>query len=146
MPLTFAQAVRISTERHPRYAAPAYDLVRQGLDHATKLFHPEDVEDRHVTGPQLLEGFRQFMLEEYGPMSLTLLQQVGIHDCLDVGRIVYILIEIGYFGKNPDDNLEDFADIYSLEEAFIHPFLPHKTPSPETNSRMDSASLGLNPN
>lgn len=126
MPPTFAQAVQHAVRRDPRYRPEAYDLVRQSLSHAAELFRTGE-ENKHVTGRELLEGFRQFTLKEFGPMSLILLHQWGVRDCLDVGHIVYNLIEAGYFGKNHNDSLEDFAGVFDFETAFTEPFLPAKS-------------------
>lgn len=123
MNLLFAQAVQHAVARDARYRPEAYDLVRLALNHAAELFR-KDQEDQHVTGQELLEGFRQYVLKEFGPMSLTTLQQWGLHEGLDVGHVVYNLIEVGYFGKNEGDSLEDFAGGYAFDAAFTEPFLP----------------------
>ncbi len=119
----FAQAVQHALQRDERYRPEAYELVRLALNHAAELFR-KDQEDQHVTGQELLEGFRQYVLKEFGPMSLTTLHQWGLTEGLDVGHVVYNLIEVGYFGKNDGDSLEDFGGGYDFEPAFIEPFLP----------------------
>ncbi len=119
----FAQAVHYAIQHDTRYRPEAYDLVRQALNHAAELFR-KDQEDQHVTGQELLEGFREHVLKEFGPMSLTTLHQWGLSEGLDVGNVVYNLIEVGYFGKNDGDSIEDFAGGYDFEAAFTKPFLP----------------------
>ena len=121
----FAQAVHHAVQRDARYRPEAYELVRVALNHASERFRKDD-DDQHVTGQELLEGFREHVIKEFGPMALTLLQQWGLHRGLDVGHIVYNLIEIGYFGKNDGDSLEDFDGGYDFQSAFTDPFLPRK--------------------
>jgi uncharacterized repeat protein (TIGR04138 family) len=121
----FAQAVHRAIQRDARYRPEAYDLVRVALNHASEIFRKGE-EDQHVSGQELLEGFRQHVIKEFGPMALTILQQWGLHRGLDVGYIVYNLIEIGYFGKNEGDSLEDFDGGYDFNIAFTEPFLPSK--------------------
>jgi uncharacterized repeat protein (TIGR04138 family) len=121
----FAQAVHRAIQRDARYRPEAYDLVRVALNHASEIFRKGE-EDHHVSGQELLEGFRQHVIKEFGPMALTILQQWGLHRGLDVGYIVYNLIEIGYFGKNEGDSLEDFDGGYDFNIAFTEPFLPSK--------------------
>ncbi len=106
-----------------RYAPAAYDFVREALGVAVEKFR-DDSEDQHVTGQQLLEGVRQHALSEYGPMAHTTLAIWGISRGEDVGNMVYNLIDVGYFGKNDGDSLEDFANGYDFDEAFIQPFQP----------------------
>jgi uncharacterized repeat protein (TIGR04138 family) len=122
----FAKAVHQACQRDSRYRPEAYDLVRLALSHASEIFR-KDKEDQHVTGQELLEGFRQYMIQEFGPMSLTTLQQWGLHEGLDVGNIVYNLIDVGYFGKNDGDSLDDFCGGYDFATAFTDPFMPAKS-------------------
>jgi uncharacterized repeat protein (TIGR04138 family) len=135
----FAQAVHHAIQRDARYRPEAYELVRLALGHASELFRKGE-EDQHVSGQELLEGFRQYVLAEFGPMTLTTLHQWGLQEGLDVGHIVYNLIEVGYFGKNEGDSLEDFGGGYAFETAFMEPFLPQKTrPSPDEAPAADAS-------
>ena len=57
-------------------------------------------------------------------MALFVLEEWGLHRGLDVGHIVYNLIDVGYFGRNEGDCLEDFDGGYDFTTAFTEPFLP----------------------
>ena len=123
------RSVRLIRQKDDRYQPQAYEVVRLGLDHAQKLVHGEPKKgksavNRHVTGPQLLEGFRQHVLEAYGPMSYPLLQNWGLRKSADVGNIVFNIIETGLFGRSPEDNLADFKDVYDFKDVFQKPFEP----------------------
>ena len=122
--ITFGEAVRRSIQKDPRYHPAAYELVRDALHMAAKKFRDEHAEDQHVSGQELLAGFRDHVLSEYGPMSNIILDQWGLQRGEDVGNIVYNLIECGYFGKNDGDSLEDFSGGYDFALAFSTPFLP----------------------
>lgn len=122
--ITFGEAVRRSFQKDPRYHPAAYELVRDALHMAAKKFRDENAEDQHVSGQELLAGFRDYVLQEYGPMSTIILDQWGLQRGEDVGNIVYNLIDCGYFGKNDGDSLEDFSGGYDFELAFTTPFLP----------------------
>ena len=121
--ISFEEAVERSSQHDSRYLPGAYDFVRDALHLAVKKFCAGD-EAEHVSGQQLLEGVRELALKEYGPMALTILQQWGLRQGIDVGNIVYNLIHVGYFGKSEGDSLEDFDHGYKFEEAFTTPFLP----------------------
>jgi uncharacterized repeat protein (TIGR04138 family) len=129
----FAQAVHHAIQRDDRYRPEAYDLVRVALNHASEMFR-QGQEDQHVSGQELLAGFRDYVIKEFGPMSLTILNQWGLHRGLDVGHIVYNLIEIGYFGRNDGDSLEDFDGGYDFNTAFTEPFLPAKNRQSSTGT------------
>ncbi len=122
--ISFGEAVRCSIEKDPRYHPAAYELVRDALHVAAKKFRDENADNQHVSGQELLEGFLGHILEEFGPMSSLILDQWGLHRGEDVGNIVYNLIEVGYFGRNDGDSLEDFAGGYDFATAFSDPFLP----------------------
>ncbi len=121
--ISFAEAIHRCLEKDPRYHPAAYELVRDSLTHACFKFRAGD-DNKHVSGQELLAGFRDYVIAEYGPMSLVLLDQWGLTCGLDVGHIVYNLIEIGYFGRNDGDSLQDFDGGYDFRAAFSEPFLP----------------------
>lgn len=125
--MDFEDAVREIRRKDTRYPPQAYDVVRLGLDHAQKLIHGEPKKgkstvNRHVTGPELLEGFRQHVLAAYGPMSYPVLHNWGLRQSGDVGNIVFNIIETGLFGRSPQDNPEDFQGVYDFKEVFKRPF------------------------
>lgn len=122
--ISFGDAVRRSIQNDPRYHPAAYELVRDALHIAAKKFRDENADDQHVSGQELLAGFRDHVLAEYGPMSSFILDQWGLQRGEDVGNIVYNLIDVGYFGKNDGDSLADFAGGYPFATAFSEPFLP----------------------
>ena len=122
--ISFGEAVRRSIHQDPRYHPAAYELVRDALHVAAKKFRDENADDQHVSGQELLAGFRDHVLAEYGPMASLLLDQWGLQRGEDVGNIVYNLISVSYFGKNDGDSLEDFAGGFAFETALTEPFMP----------------------
>ena len=109
----------------PRYPAVAYGFLRQGLDYSVKLYSkPDHGPGRHVTGQELLEALRQCALQQFGPMTLTVLQSWGIRRTEDFGEMVFNLVNRGLLGKTDQDKKEDFAGGYDFAEAFMAPFLP----------------------
>jgi uncharacterized repeat protein (TIGR04138 family) len=84
-----------------------------------------------VTGPELLDGVRQYALKEFGPMVMTVFDSWGIHSCEDIGHMVFNLIAAGVFGKTEEDSIKDFKNVYNFEEAFVTPFAPAKPESPK---------------
>jgi uncharacterized repeat protein (TIGR04138 family) len=125
------EVIRSCVTRDPRYRPQAYHAVRLGLDQAQRSVHGEprkgakaSARSRHVSGPQMLEGFRQHCLDAYGPMAFPLLANWGVRRTSDVGNIVFNLIEGGFFGKSDDDSPADFANVYDFKEAFARPFQP----------------------
>lgn len=131
--LEFAEVVALIRKEDPRFDRKAYDFVRLGLDHTVKELKKKDSPrastSAHVSGRELLEGMRAYALDQYGPLTKTVLNSWGVKRCSDFGDIVFNLIEYNVFSKTENDRLEDFADIYSFEDAFVKPFLPTKPPA-----------------
>lgn len=120
----FETAVRRILEKEKRFQPEAYVLVRDALDYTVdRLINKTKSEKRHVSGRELLFGFRDYLLEEFGPMSATMLEDWGMTRCRDVGEIVFLFIEADVFGRQDSDTIEDFDEVYSFQEAFTAPFV-----------------------
>ena len=123
-PIQLESAVAAIIKSDPRFQPGAYFLVREALDFTVdRLAKGCQGEKRHVTGRELLNGFRDYAVQEYGPMAWTLLEDWGIKTCRNIGEIVFLFIEHGVFGKQDSDSLDDFSEIYTFEEAFVKPFV-----------------------
>jgi uncharacterized repeat protein (TIGR04138 family) len=123
----FAEALDSIVASDPRYQRDAYAFLRDALDFTTKQQKKvKGVSVRHVTGPELLDGVRQYALKEFGPLVMTVFDSWGIHSCEDIGNMVFNLIGAGVFGKTEEDSIEDFKNVYDFEEAFVKPFAPAK--------------------
>lgn len=124
----FAEALDSIVASDSRYSRDAYVFLRDALDYTTKQQKKiKGSPVRHVAGPELLEGVRQYALKEFGPMVVTVFSYWGIQKCEDIGHMVFNLITAGIFGKTEQDAIEDFKSVYSFEEAFVKPFEPQKT-------------------
>jgi len=108
----------------PRYTREAYGFLREALEFTQKRRRKSRAESTHVSANELLGGFREYSLQQFGPMGLTVLEYWGVRSTGDVGRMVFNLIEAGVFGRAEDDRIEDFENGFSFEEAFVEPFRP----------------------
>jgi len=128
----FPRIVALICKEDARYDRKAYDFVRLGLDHTVKEIRKKEGarsgRARHVSGPELLDGLRSYALEQYGPLSKTVLNSWGVNTCRDFGEIVFNLIEYNAFSKTESDRREDFADLYDFDDVFVRPFQPAKRP------------------
>ncbi|HEY4272716.1 MAG TPA: Minf_1886 family protein [Candidatus Udaeobacter sp.] len=138
----FAEALDSVVANDPRYQRDGYIFLRDALDFTTKKQKKtKGVTVRHVSGPELLDGVRQYALKEFGPMVMTVFDSWGIQSCEDIGNMVFNLIGAGVFGKTEEDSIQDFKDVYDFREAFVKPFVPAKpesdkspAPNPATSS------------
>ena len=124
----FAETLESVVGSDPRYQRDGYIFLRDALDFTTKQQKKiKGVSVRHVTGPELLDGVRQYALKEFGPMVMTVFDSWGIRSCEDIGHMVFNLIGAGVFGKTEQDSIEDFKNVYDFKEAFVKPFAPAKS-------------------
>ncbi len=108
-----------------RFSLDAYLFVKDALDYTVKtLSKPSEGPDRHVSGNELLEGIRAYAIDQFGPVTLTVLHYWGISQPRDFGEIVFNMVEHGILGKTDEDTREDFEGGYDFSEAFEEPFLP----------------------
>ncbi len=122
----FEQVVETICAEDSRYDQDAYSFVREGLDQTLKNLKRNEGAgpDKHVSGPELLEGLRRFTLEEFGPMGRLVLNEWGLHECRDFGQIVFNLVSHNVLGRSDSDSIEDFKEMFTFEEAFEIPFRP----------------------
>jgi len=133
--IRFEEAIRAIRENDQRFDFDAYLFLRDSLDFTLERFRSEESpEHRHVRGPEMLEGLREFALREFGPLAATVLENWGVRSCEDIGDMVFQLIGAGAFGKSEEDRPEDFAGLYDFDEAFREPFRPKRTIQPKTDT------------
>lgn len=123
----FEQSVLSILKREKRFDAQAYFFLKDALDYTLKrIAENNEGQARHVTGKELLEGYRDLALDQFGPMASTLMREWGVRKCLDVGDMVFHLIEEQVFGKQDSDRREDFSEVFDFEESLARPFLPKR--------------------
>lgn len=110
--------------RDSRYTKEAYALVRDALDHAQRRLAAQDKRRAigHLNGPEILEGFRELVLSQFGPMARLVLDTWGLRTTLDVGHVVFNLIEAQVFSKSDQDQLADFDGVFDFFDAFDAPY------------------------
>lgn len=121
----FEDAINRILARDGRFERGAFFFLKEALDYTVQDVSVKTPENsKHVSAAQLLDGFRELALKEFGPMAATLFNEWGIHCCADIGDIVFLLIQEGVFGKQDNDRQEDFVEVFTFENAFVTPFLP----------------------
>lgn len=118
--------------KQTKYPLEAFLFVQRGLDQTVRGIHGEmeeaDEDDllmddpaassRHVSGRQLCEGLRDFAIEQYGLMAMTVLRYWGIHRSEDFGKIVFAMVDSGMMHKTEGDTIDDFIDVFDFRDAF----------------------------
>lgn len=97
-----------------RYKADAYEFVMQSLWFTQKKLKRAG----HISGKELLEGIKDFALEQYGPMAKTVIRHWGINTTEDFGEIVFNMVNSGLMRKNEEDSCKEFKNGYNFDKAF----------------------------
>jgi uncharacterized repeat protein (TIGR04138 family) len=123
--VNFDEAVDQILAKDERFHRDAYGFMREALDFTQKLIGSKNQgKVRHVTGQELLDGIRQYSLQQFGPMAATVFEEWGVRNCQNFGDIVFNMVEIGLLAKTEKDNRDDFQDGYDFADAFVKPFWP----------------------
>lgn len=123
--VNFDEAIEKLLMQDARFGRDAYHFTREALDYTQKLICRENKGSvRHVTGQELLEGIRQYALLQYGPMTMTVLEEWGVKNCRDFGDIVFNMVESRLLQKTEKDTRDDFQQGYNFTDAFSKPFWP----------------------
>ena len=98
-----------------RYDARAYALLMDCIRYLGE-------EDRHMSAADILDEFRNRALDQYGPLTYTVLTEWGLSRCEDIGEMMFNLTEFHRVGKDEDDSPEAFLGGYDFREAFLDPY------------------------
>ncbi|MCD6460995.1 hypothetical protein J7L67_10070, partial [bacterium] len=101
-----------------RYEIEAYNFLLLAFNYTVS----KTTQYRHVTGQELLQSIKEYALDQYGPMTRIVLQHWGITTTEDLGHIVFNLVDAGLIGKNDDDSINDFINVFDFSEVFDNPF------------------------
>ena len=73
--INILETIEHIVKRDARYKIGAYNFVLQALNYTISKLK----KSRHVAGRELLEGIRQYVKEQFGPMDRTVLEHWGIN-------------------------------------------------------------------
>ena len=133
----FEDVLATILEKDSRYHRDAYLFLKEALDHTQRSLGKKRREVGHISGQELLTGFREYALESFGPMTISVLEEWGVRSCEDVGKMVFLMVDHNLLRKTEEDSPADFQNGYSFDEVFRRPFLPskkaegHNEPPPE---------------
>ena len=91
-----------------RYTVDAYVFVQEGLRYAVQQVVGGAGQPRHLDAGELVDGVLALAAERFGLLADIVLAGWGLYGSRDIGAITFQLIEVGIFGKRPQDRLEDF--------------------------------------
>ena len=110
-----------------RYPLEAFAFLHDALNRAVNEVYgpeasapqdPENVSPRHVSGMELCHTMRDLAIERWGRLARPVLAKWNIHATIDLGNMVYLLVNNSFMRKTDEDSVEDFRDVYSFDDTF----------------------------
>jgi uncharacterized repeat protein (TIGR04138 family) len=103
----------IATGRDARYSLDAYELVASSLS----FYRMKNEAQGHLSASTIVSALGELAVTKFGPLAKTVLSETGIHTPVDVGNIIYNLIDIDLFSKDEDDSLDEFYECNDIFEG-----------------------------
>jgi uncharacterized repeat protein (TIGR04138 family) len=100
--------------REQRFDERAYLFVLSALEHSQSRL----TERRHITGPELAHACRELALQRFGVMARIVLENWGMRSTMDIGDIVFTLVDLGLLISQPQDSRDDFFGVFDFADAF----------------------------
>lgn len=114
MEKTFDSLIEQIVETDPRYSHSAYVFMMEALAYTQHRFKAV----RHVSSRELLVGIRELLIQEFGPMTLSVLTHWGVTSSEDFGHIVFNLVEKRILSRTKDDDIQHFRDAFDFQKVF----------------------------
>ena len=113
------QSIEDIVSEDGRYTLDAFSFLHKALNEAVEKYHPDPADARkHVTGRQLCLTIVELARRQWGLMAPAVFHSWNVHESLDFGHMVYLMIEHHYMRKTEEDRLDDFRDVFDMETAF----------------------------
>ena len=118
--------VRSLALRDGRYSPEAFRFLFESLQYAIRIAGKEEAEgaQRHVTGQEVLRGMRKYAQHLFGPLAAQVWRAWGVHETLDWGRVVFLLVDEGMLNRQDTDTIDDFRDGFDFERVFVEGYRP----------------------
>ena len=100
--------------RETRYTEQAYLFVLASIEYLQTRLPVR----RHVTGQELAAAVRDYARDQFGLLACSVLRYWGVVETIDIGRIVYTLVDVGLLITRPEDRVEDFEQVFEFDSAF----------------------------
>ena len=119
-----SDAIRRLALQDGRYSPEAFQFLFEALTYAVRLAGKQEAEgpERHVTGQEVLAGMRACAQETFGPLAAHVWRSWGVHETLDWGRIVFLLVEKGMLKRQEEDKIDDFGAGFDFDEVFVEQY------------------------
>ena len=100
--------------RESRYHEGAYLFVLAALEYSQSRLPDR----RHISGAELAAAVRELAISRFGVTARLVLEHWGVRSTMDIGDIVFTLVDLGLLLSQPNDTREDFLGLFEFSQAF----------------------------
>ena len=95
----FEEGVERILKQDTRFHRDSYYFLREALDYTQRVSSKKNQNrpTKHVTGQELLEGIRDYALEQFGPMTIAVLEEWGIKWDYQPSKKVSVFGNVAYY-------------------------------------------------
>ncbi len=130
----FTNTVEKIVDQDPRFSEEAYAFISDAVLYTThKVESDSTMHKHHITGKELLNGIKDFAMQQFGPIAPAVLRHWGLNDSMAIGHVVFNMVNNQLLGKSQEDTIDDFKNGFDFDMEFSKPFLPankNKIPVP----------------
>ncbi|MFT6362727.1 MAG: putative repeat protein (TIGR04138 family), partial [Planctomycetota bacterium] len=107
--------------RDGRFSVEAFRFLYESLEEALHLAGKDGADglERHLTGQEVLVGMRSIAGRMFGPMAAQVWRSWGVHESMDWGRIVFLLVDEELLSRREEDSIEDFREGFDFDAVFV---------------------------
>ncbi len=98
-----------------RYKRDGYNFLLASLEY----HHSKTDDNSHIPANELVQSVSELAIMKYGPIARAVLAEWGIYKAIDIGIIVYNLIDIDILTNDEEDSLDDFANADELFSTLL---------------------------
>src|SRR6185436_19849370 len=100
--------------REQRFDERAYLFVLGALEYCQQRLP----ERRHISGRELALACRDLALDRFGVLARLVLESWGIHNSLDIGDVVFTLVELELLMTETTESRDELSDVFDFDQAF----------------------------
>ena len=124
-PESYIKTIQKIVSEDPQFPADAYFFLQDAVSYTINSLNKDDGQScSHISGQQLAEGLRKYLLKQFGVMAFDILQEWQITQTRDFGILVFNMVRHNILKARKEDSIEDFADVYDFHQEFVVRFLP----------------------
>lgn len=98
-----------------RYDARAYAVLMDVVHYLGK-------DGSHISAEDIMDEFKETVLDQFGPLSYRVLTEWGLSSCEDLGEMMFNLSEFHRVRREENDTQESFLGGYDFKETFLGPY------------------------